>query len=381
MKLGIFTQPLHNNYGGLLQCFALQTVLKRMGHDAVVVRRDYASRNYSCYHKSIRFIKNIIRVCIGRRWVKNITLEQWNHIGQHTHQYFVKKYIQPHTELLVTNSELKDYISKNHFDGYVVGSDQVWRPIYSPCITNYFLDFAENADVRRVAYAASFGVDEWEFSSDITPRCAQLAKKFDAVSVREASAVGLCNQYLGVDALHVLDPTMLLAKEDYIAVVEAEKEPKSAGNLFCYVLDKAVEKDEAIARVADSLHLQPFTCMPSLNATFDNLKKDIDACVFPPVTRWLRGFMDADMVITDSFHGCAFSIIFNKPFWVIGNVARGMARFHSLLSIFGLESRLLDVNNLANVDWQSPIDWDKVNAIKHDWQEKSKEFLECNLKL
>ena len=375
MKLGIFTQPLHNNYGGLLQCFALQTVLKRMGHDAVVVRRDYASRSYSFYHKSIRLIKNIIRVCIGRRWVKNITLEQWNHIGQHTHQYFVNKYIQPHTELLVTNSELNSYISKNHFDGYIVGSDQVWRPVYSPCITNYFLDFAENADVRRVAYAASFGVDEWEFSADITPRCAQLAQKFDAVSVREASAVGLCNEYLGVDALHVLDPTMLLAKEDYIAVVEAEQEPKSAGNLFCYVLDKAVEKDEAIARVADSLHLQPFTCMPSLNASFDNLKKDIDACVFPPVTRWLRGFMDADMVITDSFHGCAFSIIFNKPFWVIGNVARGMARFHSLLSIFGLESRLLDVNNLANVDWQSPIDWDKVNAIKHDWQEKSKEFL------
>ena len=97
MKLGIFTQPLHNNYGGLLQCFALQTVLKRMGHDAVVVRRDYAIRNYSFYHKSIRFIKNIIRVCIGRRWVKNITREQWNYIGQHTHQYFVKKYIQPHT--------------------------------------------------------------------------------------------------------------------------------------------------------------------------------------------------------------------------------------------------------------------------------------------
>ena len=379
MKLGIFTQPLHNNYGGLLQCFALQAVLKRMGHDAVVVRRDCASRDYSFYHKSIRFNKNIIRVCIGRRWAKNITLEQWNHIGQYTHQYFVKKYIQPHTELLVTNSELKSYISKNHFDGYVVGSDQVWRPQYSPCITNYFLDFAENADVRRVAYAASFGVDEWEFSADITPRCAQLAQKFDAVSVREASAVGLCNEYLGVDALHVLDPTMLLEKEDYIAVVEAEKEPKSAGNLFCYVLDKAVEKDEAIARVADSLHLQPFTCMPSLNASFDNLKKDIDACVFPPVTRWLRGFMDADMVITDSFHGCAFSIIFNKPFWVIGNVARGMARFHSLLSIFGLESRLLDVNNLANVDWQSPIDWDKVNAIKHNWQEKSREFLKRNL--
>ena len=380
MKLGIFTQPLHNNYGGLLQCFALQTVLKRMGHDAVVVRRDYASRNYSFYHKSIRFIKNIIRVCIGRRWAKNITLEQWNHIGQHTHQYFVKKYIQPHSELLVTNSELKSYISKNNFDGYIVGSDQVWRPQYSPCITNYFLDFADNADVRRVAYAASFGVDEWEFSADITPRCAQLAQKFDAVSVREASAVGLCNQYLGVDALHVLDPTMLLAKEDYIAVVEAEKEPKSSGNLFCYVLDKAVEKDEVIARVADSLHLQPFTCMPSLNVSFENLKKDIDACVFPPVTRWLRGFMDADMVITDSFHGCAFSIIFNKPFWVIGNVARGMARFHSLLSIFGLESRLLDVNNLANVDWQTPIDWDKVNAIKHDWQAKSKEFLKDNLK-
>ena len=368
MKLGIFTQPLHNNYGGLLQCFALQTVLKRMGYDAVVVRRDYAKPKDSLKSR----IKNIIKFCLGYN-------SKYKRIGQHT-QYFLNKYIQPHSQLLITNSELKDYISKNHFDGYVVGSDQVWRPQYSPCITNYFLDFAENSDVRRVAYAASFGVDEWEFSADITPRCAQLAKKFDAVSVREVSAVGLCNEYLGVDARHVLDPTMLLEKEDYIVVVEAEKEPKSAGNLFCYVLDKADEKDEAIAKVAQSMCLTPFTCMPALNPSFDNLRKDIDACIFPPVTRWLRGFIDAEMVITDSFHGCAFSIIFNKPFWVIGNVARGMARFHSLLSIFGLESRLLDVNNLSDVDWQSPIDWNRVNQIKHEWQNKSKEFLENNLK-
>lgn len=363
MKLGIFTQPLHNNYGGLLQCFALQTVLKRMGHDAVVVRRDYAKPKDSFKSR----IKNFIKFCLGYNF-------KYKRIGYYT-QYFVNKYIQPKTELLTTNSELKSYISKNHFDGYVVGSDQVWRPRYSPCITNYFLDFAENDSVRRIAYAASFGVDEWEFSVDVTPRCAQLAKKFDAVSVREVSAVGLCNTHLGVDAVQVLDPTLLLEKEDYISIVEAEQEPKSVGNLFCYVLDKADEKDQAIAQVADALHLQPFTCMPSLNATLDNLRKDVDACVFPPVTQWLRSFHDAEMVITDSFHGCAFSIIFNKPFWVIGNVARGMARFHSLLSIFGLESRLLDVNNLANVDWQTPIDWDKVNAIKHDWQEKSKEFL------
>lgn len=89
--------------------------------------------------------------------------------------------------------------------------------------------------------------------------------------------------------------------------------------------------------------------------------------------------MDAEMVFTDSFHGCVFSIIFNKPFWVIGNKDRGNARFDSLLKLFNLEERRVNINSLKNIDSKLQIDWDKVNTIKREWQEKSLKFLTDNL--
>lgn len=374
MKLGILTHALHNNYGGILQAYALRTILQKKGHDVEVIRRDYTYRKDTIFWNFARFIKNVIRICTGHKKYKYISQKQWNIVSENT-QYFIKKYINYNTSLIVTNLALKAYATKSGFDGYVVGSDQVWRPKYVPCITNYFLDFAENKKVKRVAYAASFGVDEWLFSKKITPTLSSLIKKFDAVSVREKSGVDLCNRYLGVDALHVLDPTMLLEKEDYIDLIIAENEEVLEGNLFCYILDNTKKKDDVIDLIVQSTNLVSFTCMPKLNLSLENVEQDIDACVFPSVTRWLKSFMDANMIITDSFHGCVFSIIFNKPFWVIGNKSRGMARFDSLLSVFGLENRMLDINNIVDIDWSLPIEWDRVNKIKKEWQIKSNKFL------
>ncbi len=89
--------------------------------------------------------------------------------------------------------------------------------------------------------------------------------------------------------------------------------------------------------------------------------------------------MDAKMVLTDSFHGCVFSIIFNKPFWVIGNKERGNARFDSLLKLFNLEDRRIDLNKINGIDITKEIDWEKVNTIKNEWQEKSLTFIKENL--
>ena len=85
--------------------------------------------------------------------------------------------------------------------------------------------------------------------------------------------------------------------------------------------------------------------------------------MYPGVTAWLRAFMDAEMTIVDSFHGMVFSILFNKPFWVIGNVSRGMSRFTSLLKFLHLEDRLIDADNLEKIDIYKPIDWKAVNTI------------------
>jgi hypothetical protein len=202
-----------------------------------------------------------------------------------------------------------------------------------------------------------------------------LAKNFNAISVREDSAVKLSNDNLGVDAVHVLDPTMLLTKEDYEELVVKDQVSKSKGNLMIYVLDKSYKNTEIIQQVAIELGLIPFSLMPLY--TFSSVgKKYIKDCVFPPVTEWLRGFMDADFVITDSFHGTVFSIIFNKPFLSIGNAGRGVTRFTSLLKIFGLENRLvLPSEKFSIKKIKGNIDFDKVNQILSNEKKRSKEFL------
>ena len=379
MKIGILTQPLHSNYGGLLQCFALQTVLNRLGHKTWVVRRDYyGMKKISSITIIIHYIKQVVKFLLGRGFVKPYQC-QINFVRKNTRK-FISKYITRQTEHLTNNESLKKCHEKHKFDAYVVGSDQVWRPCYSPCITNYFLGFCSpNEKVKRVAYAASFGVDEWEFNEEDTKICRDLVQYFDAISVREDSAITLCEKYLNRnDALHVLDPTMLLEKEDYITLVEKEKEPKSLGNLFCYVLDESEEKEHVIKTIVKKTNTIPFTQMPKCGVSGYNLKYRLNDCVFPTVTAWLRAFMDAEMVVTDSFHGCVFSIIFNKPFWVIGNKERGMARFNSLLSIYGLEDRLITCDNLPS-DFTRLIDWQKVNNIRKDWKVKSLNFLKNNL--
>ena len=97
--------------------------------------------------------------------------------------------------------------------------------------------------------------------------------------------------------------------------------------------------------------------------------------VLPSPEQWLRSFRDAQMVFVDSFHGAVFSIIYNKPFWVLGNKKRGMARFDSLLSLFGLQHRLITIDEIGRIDIFSPIQWECVNAKMKGLQAKSEQYL------
>lgn len=371
MKIGIITQPLDKNYGGLLQNYALQQVLSRLGHEVYTINRNNLHRLNVIYS-----IKQFVRGLLGLP--RDILYWEQLKIRKHC-RAFVQKYIRT-TELVKTPLKLPDIISKYQFDGYLSGSDQVWRPYYSENIYNDFLDFCQaEQGVKRIAYAASFGVSEWEFSEEQTQECKRLVQLFDAVSVREDSGVHLCKDYLDVDALHVLDPTLLLEKADYTKLVEDMSEPNSAGEFFCYILDNNQEIESAIQNISSKLSLKAFEVKAEKSNYSRKWGERIHDYVIPAPTKWLRAFMDAKMVFTDSFHGCVFSIIFNKPFWVIGNKNRGNARFDSLLKLFYLEDRRVDINSLESINLTAPIYWDKVNAIKREWQEKSIKFIIDNL--
>lgn len=380
MKIGILTQPLHSNYGGLLQNYALQQTLVRAGHEVETI--DWGGG--SGLHETLYRIKiRVLHTLFPNKYpqLKYRPNKKERAIIQRNTHHFINTYIN-HTEAMHSYEEFVKQASKGKYDAYVVGSDQCWRPCYNAFLSSMFLDFVQDKQVKRIAYAASFGTDKWEFTPQQTAVCVPLAKKFDMVSVREDSGVKLCKENLGVDAVHVLDPTMLLTKEDYIQLIEKEKEPKSDGTLFNYILDPDAKKSVFIQKVAKAKGLKAFQVLPKCQAeirTKEDVKKRIEDCVFPGVTTWLRAFMDTEMTIVDSFHGMVFSIIFNKPFWAIGNVSRGMSRFTSLLKMFHLEDRLLDADNLDDVDFSKSIDWTMVNGILEEKRRECKKLLLTNL--
>jgi exopolysaccharide biosynthesis predicted pyruvyltransferase EpsI len=231
-------------------------------------------------------------------------------------------------------------------------------------VESYFGDFLETDDKKIFSYAASFGLSDWQFDIERTEKLRKLVKKFRSVSVREKDAVELCRDNLNIEAKWVLDPTMLLSKEDYISLFKDKFPEKSEGNLMTYIFDSSEEKNYLIKLVETERKLNAFTVMAHENEEF------------PAVEKWLKGFYDAKFVLTDSFHGMVFSIIFEKPFLVILNKKRGSSRFLSLLSALGLEDRLIEqVEDFDTQLLKKDIDYEKIRKKLFVLVDKSKAFL------
>lgn len=376
MRIGILTLPLHTNYGGILQAYALQTVLERMGHQVVVFDTPNKMPLPPLWKIPLTFAKRLFLKSMGR--IDRIFIEKYNNQIRPV----IAKEIQPFVDERIHRKVLTNFstLEAHEFDAIVVGSDQIWRSIYFVPLWLWqkmekaYLSFTKGWNIKRISYAASFGTDKWEYNEEQTLHSKEALQMFDAVSVREENGVKLCKQYFEVDAIHVLDPTMLLDANDYIELFKQKQTPKSRGNLLNYVLDETDEIKNLIQKVASENKMIPF----AVNNPYENDDtKPLNQRIKPSVEAWLRGFYDADFVITDSFHACVFSIIFKKQFIVIGNKERGMARFESFLKMFGLEERLVDekvdVNNLH------PIDYDKVYKLYGKLKEKSLHFLSENL--
>ena len=370
MKIGILTLPLHFNYGGILQAYALQTVLERMGHEVCLIEKKKKAMPSPLWKAPLVYAKRILKNLTGTPFPIFYEQKQKREdavIRQHT-DLFIHKYIKQRF--------IDDYsdIKEGDFDAIIVGSDQIWRPKYfNRQMRHAYLDFTEGWNIKRIAYAASFGSDEWEYTAKQTKQYGMLLKKFDAVSVREDSGVDLCFEHFGVKAHHVLDPTMLLLKDDYIQLFEVDKTPESKGSLLCYILDETPEKLDIINKITKEKALIPFR----VNSKAENIKVPLEERIQPSIEQWLRGFYDASFVVTDSFHACVFSIMFNKPFVVVGNAQRGMTRFNSLLRTMQLQNCLIAENTKFTIE---NIEYKKVNRLLKHWQNISLQYLLTYLK-
>jgi hypothetical protein len=265
---------------------------------------------------------------------------------------------------------------KEKFDAFIVGSDQVWRKEYSIGIKTYFFDFIpRKSSIKRISYAASFGIDTWNYSEEETQEMRDLIIRFNAVSVREKTGVEMCKRYLNSDAIQVLDPVLLLQKSDYLDLIKENKNNLSE-KIFAYILDVDNEKEGFINSMSAVMSASVKSIFPNKPKVNSNL---IDDLIFPSVDEWLLSFKDSEYVITDSFHGVVFSIIFNKEFFVLKNTKRGLTRIESLLEMFEIKNRIINSDvAVCDVLHIPKIDYAAVNNILDSERDKSMKFLtEC----
>lgn len=360
-KVGIVTQPLWGNYGGLLQNYALQTVLRRLGHEPMTV--DYIS-SPKWYRYLLSILKSFALYPFQARRRK---FTKWHPIRDNK---LIDKFVSEHISKTDYVYHYKpSLVSKLGLDAVITGSDQVWRPMYNPDLKDLYLDFVKEKNIPKIAYAASFGTSEREYTPEIIRDCHKAAKRLDAVSVREASGVKLCKEYFGIDAVEVLDPTLLLTVDDYCKLA-ADRPRLKDSYLGIYILDRKPENYNILREIS---YLTGLTNIRQVNAN----DKD-----FAPQD-WIAFIRDADFVVTDSFHATVFSIIFQKPFITLCNHSRGADRFISLLTPLGLINRLFDSSvvdkYIITKTMICNIDWDDVGAKLNQQRTLSLDFLNRSL--
>lgn len=361
MKIAILTLPICINYGGILQAYALQTVLESLGHDVSFLNLRYKRNPFW-----LRFLVNCKRIVYLYllNKVTNLSPKESKFVTKEVSR-FVADNIKLGRPLYTQESLYKEY-KKNKIELIVYGSDQIWRPAYAPNIYYYFGSFVKS-NIKQISYAASFGIENAsEYTSEQLHICTKLLKAFSSISVRESSGIDICRDVFKATAECHLDPTLLLTIEDYQKLIAKVDTKKSKGNLLVYILDKTEEKQELISKIAKARSLTPFY----LNLDVNDTNIPIEKRVLPSVEQWLRGFYEADYIVTDSFHGCVFSILFKKQFVSLGNKVRGMNRFESLLKKFNLEDRMLDVSlyeNIMALLFYKKIDYEYVyNILKEE---------------
>ncbi len=285
----------------------------------------------------------------------------------------INQFINTYIHRRIVNFES---LTEGEYDAFIVGSDQVWRPSYNQHLEQAFLNFTENwKNVKRIAYAASFGVDNWEFTKKQTEECKRLVQKFDFVSVREDTAVNLCKEHLGIEATHVLDPTLLLSANDYQKLIDGLKISDSP-YVFSYLLDESEEKIDILEDISKRLNLPVRKIKLEKDISKIPMSK-LKSLTYPSIQEWLASFAQADFVVTDSFHGTVFSIIFNKPFVVLPNKGRGVARFESLLKDISLENRIFSDFLISDILYEEfPF---QINSVLFQKSERIKLKIESLL--
>lgn len=278
---------------------------------------------------------------------------------------FSRRFAKKHYEISIrrTYDELYDL---NWFcDIFVVGSDQLWN--YWSTKENgsfFFLNFVDDSK-KKIAYATSFGHPQYGAPWHILKKNAFHLNRFDFISVREQDGIEICRDSFGVDAVCTIDPVFLCKESIYRKLVEEAKAEEKEKFIFAYILSPTLEKREMIEKISEEQKLKVILVLDAQ----DNHEKNKEIINMPEALRenleledWLYYVLNSQLVLTDSYHGVCFSIIFRKNFICIANIVRGLSRFQTLLGLTGLEENMFfnPIDVLESKKYKEKIDYDMV---------------------
>jgi polysaccharide pyruvyl transferase WcaK-like protein len=363
MRVGIVTFHSSHNYGGALQTYALFTVLSNLGCEVKIIDRRWGSYTALTNRPFVTAMKKIVTV------FKNDVFEEFYN------RYYVRtKHIRSQEELRALNED---------FDIVVVGSDQVWNSdIIRTMGYYYFLDWLD-PQIKRITYAVSFGKDSFDVSETELMKVKALVSQFSTISVRESSGVDLCTKYFNVAAEQHIDPTLLLSLNEYKTL--ALPDPADRPYVIRYILDASEEKEHITALVSREKGVQVKDLHPTFKGSLNAVANRVPMIAewrFPIMAEWLNRFYHASFIVTDSFHGVIFAILFQKDFICIKNEKRGSARFESLLSLFQLNHRM--VTNISEIDasiLSERIDYRATEGILAEEQKRARAYIRSQLTL
>lgn len=357
------------NYGTLLQNYALQQTVMSLGYDSVWVA--VAPEKKSIFEKVLYFLLRPYKIINGFVQVLKKQKDNGIDIGQKINFHdFLTQYV-PHTSYAPLSTLLNNENVKS-LSAWIVGSDNVWT---APGDT-YFLGFVPDS-LPKIAYAASA---PWgNLVSDWSEKASRSLKRMNAISVREKDGVKFVTE-AGAEASVVLDPTLLLLAEDYEKVMSPR--PVSDTFVFAYFVNPQHADDLRLQEIYNyAKEIESEVKVSAIQGAEKSVPEEYLVTLTP--SEWLRHIRDAECVVTNSFHGMVFSIIFKKPFVIVmqkGATSNGNSRFFSLLSQLGLESRIcLDDTTLESI-MSSPMDWAKCDSALTALRCFSLDFLSKSLK-
>lgn len=346
--IGMACVQVYQNYGSAFTNYALYKTLRDYGKDVLLINQPMTSE------------------------IKPNTPQ--NFIKSPFHVYDKAKYFTNKDEMKSLNKICKKFI---------VGSDQLFNyEIYKRIDGFVKLDWVDDVH-DKVSYSTSFGINKILGSVDEQKHFGECLKRFKKVSVRESAGVPLVKENFGIDAECVMDPVFICKKEHYEELFKDVKTGIESDKVFCYILDPEKEKEQLINTVCETLGKEHYV-VADMWRTQENLDTLWTLTTNLKVKNelWMANIANSSFVVTDSFHGLCFAVIFNKPFIVLHNKNRGNARFESLLKMIGYEERLIPANTpkekiieLAN----KPIDFAKVNEILNNEKQSSIKWFEENV--